>query len=41
MYKNQQLTKAASLKIVRKRRWWFSIAISAVAALVAATAARN
>ena len=38
-YKKQQLTEAASQKIVRKRRWWFAIAISAFASLVVAISA--
>lgn len=38
-YKKQQLTEAASPKIVGKGRWWFAIAISAVASLFVAIAA--
>ena len=30
IYKNQQPTKASSLKIVRKRHWWFAFTIAAI-----------
>jgi Tol biopolymer transport system component len=39
IHKKQQLTEAASPKIVKKRRWWFAMAISAVASLFVAIAA--